>query len=134
MKYVITFLSCVLLMGCGPVYQTGYEIIPPKSEMGRMCANNCLMAQTNCTQACEIQKNQCREIERLRAESDYNSYVAQQSREGRVAKRELHDFYRMSYCDQSSCDENCQNTYHICHTNCGGNVIPYTYCSAFCED
>jgi len=127
-------LTCMLLMlsSCGPLYETTYEMVPPNTESGRMCANNCLLSQQNCRQNCQFQQNQCLEIERLRAQSAYLSYANEQQRQGRPVTRNENDFYRVSGCDKS-CEDACGNDYRICHTNCGGAVVPHTACTAFCE-
>ncbi|MCE2926786.1 MAG: hypothetical protein LW823_03970 [Rickettsiales bacterium] len=134
MKQLVVMLGLMVLVACGPVYQTTYEIVPPPTQSGRMCANNCLLAKQNCDQQCQIQRQQCEEIERLRAQSDYLSYLNQQNREGRPIKKDQSDFYRGSFaCQRDTCEENCGTNYRICHTNCGGQVIPHTACTAFCE-
>lgn len=132
MRSVILTCALFLLSSCGPIYDTSYEIVPPRSETGRMCANNCLLAQQNCRQNCQIQEKQCQEIAQLRAQSSYYNYVNQQQREGRPITRNESDFYHYSGCS-NSCEEACGNDYRICHTNCGGVVIPHTTCTAFCE-
>jgi hypothetical protein len=130
---LVAMLSLLALSACGPVYQTQYEIVPPQGNSARMCANNCLLSKTNCRQSCQIQNNQCEEIERLRAQSDYLSYLNQQNREGRPAKKSERDFYSGYQCSNDSCEENCDQDFQICHTNCGGQIIPHTICTAFCN-
>ncbi|MDX2112131.1 MAG: hypothetical protein SFW63_00105 [Alphaproteobacteria bacterium] len=127
-------IASLALSACGPVYETTYHFTPPPTQSGRMCANNCLLSKQNCEQQCHIQQQQCEEIERLRAQSDYQSYLNQQLREGRPAKKDISQFYRGGYaCAASSCDESCDATHRLCHSNCGGQVIPTTTCTAFCE-
>jgi len=126
--------AALLFSGCAPIYETTYQFQPPPTHSGRMCANNCLLAKQNCQQSCQIQQQQCEEIERLRAQSDYQSYLNQQLREGRPAKKDVGSFYRGGYrCQASGCEDDCDENHRLCHSNCGGQVIPLTTCTAFCE-
>ena len=132
---IITILAAAMLIlaGCGPVYTTDYKMVPPDTEEGRYCANNCLMAQRNCTQSCGHEVRQCQENERLRGENKYMRYVREREKAGKEIKRSEDSFINDYHCDDDDCAESCAEDYRICHTNCGGQVIPHTYCSAFCE-
>jgi predicted small lipoprotein YifL len=130
---LVSLAALALLAACGPMYQTDYQVVPPQTETGRMCANNCLLSKSNCRNNCRMQSMQCQEIERLRARSDYYSYLDNQRRSGRPAQKTEGDFYRSYACDEGSCAEQCEGDYRICHVNCGGQMIPHTYCTAFCD-
>lgn len=34
----VMVLGCAALVACGPVYKTNYELNPPQTAEGRMCA------------------------------------------------------------------------------------------------
>ena len=53
----VLILGLFVLAGCGPMYQTEYSLVPPKSEAGSAC-----------TYHCETAKLQCRQIEELRVD------------------------------------------------------------------
>lgn len=126
----------ILLFGlcaCAPVMETRYEMLPPASVHGRECADTCLSESANCKKTCETGTRECEEREKQRAQSDYESYIDQQGREGRPLARSEGDFYRYYACQPQKCQENCQNTHNQCHKTCGGQVAPHSYCTGFCN-
>ena len=123
-----------LLYGCGPVYQTTYTMVPPATETGRMCANNCLLSKQQCQQSCTMQQAACDRQEDLEAENRYLRYVNDQRSQGKEIKRSRESFrYGHSCIEVQQCHNQCETDYHICHTNCGGQVIPQTMCVANCQ-
>ncbi len=122
----------ITLTACGPVYQTHYDIIPVPPEKSD-CANNCLLSKNMCEQQCHTNQQLCESNTRLQAQNDYLHYVNLRKAEGRPIKRTQSSFARYSQCNTSQCSTGCTSNYHICHTNCGGQVIPRTVCTAFCE-
>lgn len=124
-----------LVVACGPVYETQYQIVPPKTETGRMCANNCLLMQQNCQQSCAMQDQQCAITNKLQAQNDYQQYVIERQKANKPIKKTANDFYYSSSCSNSdSCGQNCASSYRICHTNCGGQVIQNTVCTFNCNN
>lgn len=136
-----------LLASCGPPqpqYRTDYELIAPSSSTGKMCANNCLLAQTNCRQSCQLQEQSCRQIEQLQQENnylqerrEYDEYVQSRTREGKRIKRSPPSrhggFSSFSQCDTLQCEAQCDQSFNICYGNCGGKVIPHTICVENCN-
>ncbi len=120
LKFAITSLLMLLMASCGPLYTTEYEIIPPKTEMGSICANNCLLLKTNCESQCyrisylELQNNQLQAVNRNGDGYYFNNYNSFNNNNG-------------------WCVNNCLANYYICHKNCGGEVITHTRCTAFCK-
>lgn len=131
MKFLL--IAALLLAGCGPIYSTDYQLVPPKSNEGRMCANNCLMSQQNCQLSCDNTNLQCEQAERYRAENEFLKYQRDRLAAGKEVKRSESSFYSSYRCNTDDCKANCENTMRLCHTNCGGQVVPHTYCSAFCK-
>jgi hypothetical protein len=131
-SYGVIILT-IMLSACGPVYETTYEIIPPQSQHGAMCANNCLMSQTNCRNQCQRHDETCRRMAELEADNEYLHYLTLRQAQGLPVKRSRRDFYSYSSCGDYGCNESCANDYRICHTNCGGKIIPHTRCTAFCK-
>jgi hypothetical protein len=62
-KYILPLVMSLVLAACGPSYHTEYEIVPPQTETGRFCANNCLLAQQSCRQGCQMQGTHCQEMD-----------------------------------------------------------------------
>ncbi|MFZ4762082.1 MAG: hypothetical protein ACOYK8_04650 [Alphaproteobacteria bacterium] len=115
------------------MYDTDYKIIPPTNETGRLCANNCLLMQQNCRQDCTIEANHCRKIANSEKFIDYLEYLATRKSEGKEIKKSESYFNHSSNCDSYHCKAECSNDYRLCHSNCGGKIETYTYCTAFCE-
>ncbi|XVN42947.1 MAG: hypothetical protein RCG15_01150 [Candidatus Rickettsia vulgarisii] len=115
-KIFISLLLAFNLTSCvdlGPNNITEYEIIPPTTEMGMMCANNCLMMRSHCENNCANIPRHDRQMRRyMKAHDDY-----------------LYDDYYRS--DNDRCFQRCLTDYHICHQNCGGKVISYQRVSQF---
>ncbi len=131
MRYIVAAL--LFLTACGPVYTTEYQMVPPKSQSGQMCASNCILAAQNCKLACENSSLQCQQGERYRAENEYLKYKNERIKAGKEVKRSENSFYSSYRCDTDDCDARCDDMMHACYTTCGGQIIPHTYCSAFCK-
>jgi hypothetical protein len=140
MSRLSTLFSTILLLGlimplggCGPQFTTEYEIVPPASDTGRMCANNCLLVKDQCEHSCWSQQQQCEQMSTLQENLDYMTYVAGRQAAGAPIKRDRSSFnsYR---CDSGGCLDRCTQNFNVCHTNCGGRIIPHTYCTAFCDE
>lgn len=126
-------LLLFILSACGPVLTTEFEIVPPPTENGRMCANNCLLMKDNCERACWDQQQSCEQMNQMQSNLDYLAYVATREAQDAPIKRERGSFSGGRYCAADSCLQRCVQNYNVCHTNCGGRVIPHTRCTAFCE-
>ena len=137
MKPTFLLSLLVLLLGltaCGPVYQTDYHMVPPADAMGRQCSNGCLDRMQLCKSQCTIQDQNCEQMARLEAQNTYLSYVNERQRKGKPIEHDQDDFYHYSRCGgTSSCEETCDSVHRMCHTNCGGQVLERTYCTAFCQ-
>jgi hypothetical protein len=109
----LALLAPLLLTACGPQYSTTYQIVPPQSQADRACANNCLVLLNQCQSNCQSNVYMCEAIN-----------TAARSARG--------DVFVGGSCGTRSCNANCQANYRICHTNCGGQVIQNTVCTANC--
>lgn len=126
----------IALAGCGPSYSTKYSFTPPPTPEGRMCAMQCLNTQSMCQQSCKSSRQSCESTARLRAERDYNRYVAEQTRAQQPVKKSVSDFYNGYSCssDETSCEAQCESTYRSCYQICGGKVSSQQVCTAFCDE
>ena len=118
-----------LVTACGPVYETHYSYVSPKSWRGKQCVNRCLRDRSRCQSRCQRNNQSCRNTANLAAMPAYLSYVEQAKKNNDPVWKNVSDFADYSQCN-SSCD--CESNYRQCFTNCGGDVIANTQCVAFC--
>jgi hypothetical protein len=132
--FYVPFIAFVLLFslsGCGPIYNTTYSYVTPKSWDGRQCANQCLQMQTNCNMQCNNQYQNCVNSARLAATPQYLGYLNKKENENKTPHRSLDDFTDTSSCSQDC--SSCTDTYNQCFSNCGGRVITQRQCVMFCH-
>ena len=131
-KWLILFAVCIM-PACAPIYDTSYEIIPPRSHSGKLCANNCILAKQSCNHACSAEASICESIRSLEAQNQYLEYVNERQLNRQPVLKTRSAFTGKRYCSSSNCEARCQDDYHQCHTNCGGQVIESKVCIAFCK-
>ncbi len=128
---VFTILAMTFLIGgCGPVYKTHYTYVPPKSYRARMCLNQCLSDKSSCNLNCRSLNQRCHSDADRAARPGYRAYVRKQRKNNKPIWRNISDFADYSGC-RSGCS--CSTDYRQCYTNCGGQVIASTVCTAFCK-
>lgn len=78
-----------------------------------------------------MQDHHCRMREHQQAYYRYQEYRNQQTALGQPIKRNVNDFDN-SY---SQCNTQCQCTldFNACYQRCGGMVLQYKECTAFCS-
>lgn len=128
--FLIVIFSILMLSGCGPMYQTTYNYIPPHSYRGRRCVNRCLSDRSYCRSQCQTNLQSCETNANLIAMPQYLSYVQEQNASHQPINESITDFADYSRCS-SHCG--CATTYRECFTNCGGAVIVNRQCVAFCN-
>ena len=109
------FMLCVgllFLAGCGPIVNTTYDLTPPDSYDGRMCANQCIVELEACKERCRKDSNQCKTMN--------------------LITTAIHKEIPRENCDTENCEKNCQPGYRACHANCGGGVIENKQCVFNC--
>ncbi|HMO01741.1 MAG TPA: hypothetical protein PKD37_02570 [Oligoflexia bacterium] len=117
-------ISLFLLSSCGPVFETKYTYIPPKSASGASCVANCSITQSQCEDMERMRYQTCEE----RAQMNYDSCVLSHRLTGE--KEKWYDCWR----DSCSMDlEKCAERYRICYQSCGGRVLGETVCTANCD-
>lgn len=126
----VTFLLTCLLTACGPMYNTEYSYIPPKSDMSKMCTAQCVQSKNSCEQTCRSDNDNCRFRAQQTALIEYNEYKYDRLRAGLPLDKTVSSFDRGMSCN-ASC--NCQPTYRACYSACGGEVLERKVCVAFCD-
>ena len=114
----------VSVSACGPVYQTKYSYIRPKTRRGNMCLNRCINIRNNC----QAMNQSCRADADHNAGPEYRRYVRRQRRRNKDVFMSRSDF-----ADYSGCNTDCTGSYNQCYENCGGQVIATQVCVAFCD-
>ena len=136
-RYLFILFLLVFSLGslsaCSPVYKTEYQFTPPETAEGIACANNCLDALHSCTGSCQSKETECRYIEDLKSELEYQLYIREQSLLKKAVERKRSSFTNYRHCN-TGCKKQCQSSQRICHSNCGGGVAKHRYCSAFCDE
>lgn len=145
LKSLLSLALLALLASCGPpqpYYQTDFQFIPPTTEAGRMCVNQCIMGQQQCQQTCNLQQQSCRQTNliaeqnaAMHADYAYENYVRDRKREGKLIKKDRSDFLNHygEDCSTDMCESSCAGNFQLCYSNCGGQVIPRTVCVSNCH-
>lgn len=130
----VMFLIGTLLIfsACSPVYKTDYRFLTPETDQGKVCANTCLDKLTICRSSCYTKNLECKRIKDLEAENEYLKYINRRQRDKKPIEKDIKDFKNYGSCN-TSCNAQCDSTHRICHSNCGGDIVEHTYCTAFCD-
>lgn len=128
----VTFVT----VACGAIYETKYNDIPPKTQVGKYCASQCNVTRHVCQDNCMLRRQTCVLDANARAQSLYReSQIVNKYNSGNQQSLQ-------SFIDQESircvgiveqCSQICENDYTSCYIGCGGQRIPYTVCVAFCD-
>lgn len=132
-KKIILFVLVVftgIMTGCGPIYNTEYTFIPPKSDMSKMCTAQCVQGKSACDQNCRLENENCRLRSQQAAIYEYNQYKDNQTRQGLPVNKTTRDFDTSGSC-YNSCQ--CESTFRACYSACGGEVQERKVCVAFCD-
>lgn len=124
---LLLLVLALVLVSCGPVYQTTYTYEPPSSFEGRQCVNDCLSQKSACNFRCQRNYQECTFAAQQQADFE--------NRHHRHRHRRDRDNDFMVYPDTSQCvsDCGCGNDYNQCYENCGGIITSHSRCVAFCN-
>lgn len=129
MRAILLVVAGLMLVSCGPIYQTEYRYTPPADSQGRACVAHC-----------DVGKSQCRITADLRAEN----------RQLRCERESAQDFERClttqgadpekSRCQRRICSESsassdravCEDDHRVCFQGCGGVVDSTQVCTFNC--
>lgn len=129
-KIFICTIILALLGGCGPVFQTNYSYVPPRSPMSKMCINQCVQNQSICEQMCQMKNQSCRIQAHQDALYQYESYKHEQERLGLPINKSVSSFEYSGQCEQQC---GCTASFNTCYSACGGKVLESRVCVAFCN-
>jgi hypothetical protein len=124
MQVLIVVTLCSVLIGCGPMFETRYNLTPPKSSSGRACVFQCENGKLQCQQMEQMRQEHCEQESRWEVER------CQRQLERKGKKESWND------CWARSCTENterCQEMYINCYRSCGGEVEVTQVCVSNCD-
>jgi hypothetical protein len=127
---VLFMLGVGMLTGCGPIYQTKYDYMPPRSSTGMMCVAQCQQGKSTCEQMCQLRNDNCRTQARQDAIYRYEIYKQARQDRGRAPKKEVGDFDSSNSCNIPC---RCESSFRACYAACGGQVLEQQVCVAFCD-
>ena len=133
MRRFSILLFCLCLSACGTSEATT-TYVPPAGEGGRMCTNQCRLAQDYCNEACDTSYRACITSAQRQALTDYDKYSHEQLAAKLPLDLEYSDFVRVGPCNvtQKSCYNACESNFGMCYTNCGGKKEVTPACQFLC--
>ncbi len=119
-----------------PIYATTYHYAAPDSEQGRVCVMQCEVNRSQCQEMGRMRADACEQRARAdheqceeRAQTRYDECLArQQETPGTFC---LRDTCHRETC--SSATDECELHYNRCFEVCGGTVTEETRCIENCE-
>ena len=126
MRKLWMLVAALLVVSCGPVYETNYRYVPPADPLSRPCVSQCLADKSGCRHTEELKA----ENRRLRCEADARSDYERCLFNAR-------DEQGKNSCHRRSCSENasfmqCEADYRVCFESCGGVVEEERVCTFNC--
>lgn len=135
----VAVLAALLVAACGPVMETRYDYVPPVSDAGMKCVQNCQQQQSACQKAEQQERERCRARAERQADRAYNK-----AKDDYITALKLHAADASKYpmpaeprrtvnyagCDKSS---QCGIEYQGCYRSCGGQINESQVCVAMCE-
>ena len=132
-KLITIITALCMITSCSPIYDIQHEYIPPRTNAGAVCANNCIHTKNTCKGACSADYNNCETIRRLEQQTQYLAYVNLQQAQKLPIDKTINSFSGYRSCSMASCEQECNNDYTTCYKNCGGQIIEHRVCVAFCK-
>ena len=134
MKKLLSTLTLIsiglFLTACGPIYNTEYSYVPPKSKIGKMCISQCQQNKMMCEQMNASRKDACLSKARQDALYEFEIYKLQREKEKKSIDKTPRSFERTWQCNQ---DSQCKASFNSCYTTCGGDIYERKVCTAFCD-
>lgn len=122
----LAFILLATLVGCGPIYDTRYDLIPPPDEGGRFCVVECERIQMECRQGEERNYHNCNRNAQD-AQAQYQHCLNKNNNDSKKCRH----LSAHPYCPPANY-ANCDNSYRRCFQNCGGQVHSRQVCVFNC--
>lgn len=126
MKNILAVIAALLVVSCGPIYETNYRYTPPSDPLSRSCVTQCLADKGQCRNTADLKAENQRLRCELDARDDYERCLSNsQGEQGRSA------------CSRRTCSDNaqygqCEGDYRTCFQSCGGIIDEERVCTFNC--
>lgn len=126
MRKLFMLIAALLVVSCGPIYETNYRYTPPQDPLSRPCISQCLADKGQCRNTADLKAENQRLRCELEARDDYERCLSNANGEqGRNS------------CHRRTCSENasygqCGSDYHTCFQSCGGIIDEERVCTFNC--
>lgn len=129
MKPALALLAlATLLTACGPTYRTNYNLLPPATQSGQLCAMNVKSMSDVCVANCQMMGRSCRNYG-----PGGGIGLGYGRREGFIAGGGYNDTLLDDRdCSTVQCESNCLAAARTSHLSCGGSVTRQTVCTSNC--
>lgn len=124
---LLAFAGLAGLSGCGPVYTTRYDFVPPPNESGGYCTAMCDRNQMDCRRYEDRKNDRCNQDVRY-AKQEYEDCLNRNNRD--LTKCSDRSFGMNCFSPNYSV---CDDTYRRCYQNCGGTVLSRQECVFNCD-
>ncbi|ABD45244.1 hypothetical protein ECHHL_0297 [Ehrlichia chaffeensis str. Heartland] len=102
---------------------------PCKSENIK-CKESC-SSDIMCKTQCDMYMDMCNAQQNFNGHDKYDNFVS--SIDKKSANITVRKQNSISLCSSNKCDRLCTNNYDLCFSSCGGQIITYKQCVAFCD-
>lgn len=125
---VLTLAAALILVACGPVYQTRYTYEPPPEMAGKQCVTQCASIREMCRSSAENRAAQERAVCQQSAMLRYAACIA--TAHSDTARNACSS---STSCNTQAHTEHCETDYNRCYQDCGGRGTAETVCVSGCE-
>lgn len=126
-RVIALVVMSFILVGCGSMFKTTYQHVPPTTAEGQKCVAQCAQSKRMCKRLC-VSDKQCRQQARKAAQQRYEANKAANPQ----STKTVADYINARECDaQDNCG--CQEDYNACFEMCGGQLIAKRHCIANCS-
>ncbi len=123
---LILLSSLLILAGCGPIYDTKYDLMPPSDEAGRFCVVECERINGDCRRDAQHRYDRC-ERDNREARDEFERC---RRKHAENANKRCGSSASTNYC--SSDTASCDSAYRRCFQNCGGEIHTRQVCVFNC--
>ncbi|KJV65524.1 MULTISPECIES: hypothetical protein [Ehrlichia] len=100
-------------------------------ESKHLKCNQSCSSDITCKTQCDIYMEMCRTEQNFDRYNGYDNFISNVYGSNKdLATEKQHP---VSLCQSDKCDRLCKSDYDLCFSSCGGKIITYKQCVAFCD-